>query len=259
MFCNPLEELEKMPGKVSFFYKNLTTGQCISHNGDEEMLAASVIKLFILLDAQRRISEGTLDKNKLVTLKEEDCVPSCGALTYMHRGLEVTVEDLYTLMIILSDNTATNMMIDILGFESINDTIAKYGFTGCRLQRKMFDAEASAKGIQNYITANSVGKLLDMMYQGTAVSPEASEDMLRILTNQRLNGKIPFYLHTYPEFIRIAHKTGEDSGITHDAGVIYAKEPFVVVFLGNETDVPAYERVIAKVSKDLYDENMRQN
>lgn len=255
MYCNPLEELMKVPGKVGFFYKNLTTGQVISHNGVEEMMAASVIKLFILLDAKRRIAEGTLDKDKLVTLKEEDCVPSCGALTYMHRGLQVTVEDLYTLMIILSDNTATNMMIDILGFDSINETIEKYGFTGCRLRRKMFDAEASAKGIQNYVTADSVGKLLTMMYEGTAVSPEASEDMLRILSNQRLNNKIPFILHTYPEYIRIAHKTGEDTGITHDAGIVYAKEPFVVVFLGNETDVPLYERVMASISKELYDES----
>lgn len=247
------DTLKGLPGNIGFFYRNLVTGETHSYNEDCDMMAASVIKLFIMLDAFRRIEEGTLDKDMVITMKRDDCVPSCGALTYMHDGLKVTVEDLYTLMIILSDNTATNVMIDILGFDSINDTILAYGFTKTRLNRKMFDKEKSDKGIQNYISAREVGELLTMMYEGRAVSPKASEEMLRILSCQRLNGKIPFILHSYPEYIRIAHKTGEDTGITHDVGIVYSGEPFVVCFCGNDTCVYEYERVMADISKQLYD------
>ena len=75
------------------------------------------------------------------------------------------------------------------------------------------------------------------------------------MKDQRLNGKIPFYIHTLPEHGRIAHKTGEDTGITHDVGIVYAKQPFVLVFLGNETDVARYEREMADISLMLYEAN----
>lgn len=249
---NILSRLASLPGKISFYYKNLATGQELAWNENEPMMAASVIKLFIMAEAYRRIEAGTLDKNRLVTIHKENCVPSCGALTYMHDGLQVTVEDLYTLMIILSDNSATNYMIDILGEDSINEGIRALGFSDTVLNRKMYDTEKASRGIQNYITAAEVGSLLTQMARGTLISPEASADMLRIMKDQRLNGKIPFYIHTIPDHADIAHKTGEDTGITHDVGVIFTRQPFVVVFCGNETDVAAYERVMAEISLELY-------
>lgn len=250
-----LSRLSALPGRIAFYYKNLTDGECIAFHENEPMMAASVIKLFILAEAYRQMADGRLDKNRLVTIHKKDCVPSCGALTYMHDGLQVTVEDLYTLMIILSDNTATNYMIDILGEEAINEGIRSLGFTATRLNRRMYDEEKSARGIQNYITAAEVGELLTRMARGTLVSEAASADMVRILADQRLNGKIPFYIHAIPNHARIAHKTGEDTKITHDVGVIFTRRPFVVAFCGNETDVAAYEREMAEISRMLYEVN----
>ncbi len=247
-----LSRLALLPGKIGFYFKNLVTGEVLTFQEQQPMMAASVIKLFIMTEAYRQIRDGELSKDQLVTIHKEDCVPSCGALTYMHEGLQVTVEDLYTLMIILSDNSATNFLIDILGEEKIHQTIRDLGYTATQLNRKMFDAEKSARGIQNYITAAEVGDLLERMYRGTLVSEEASADMIRILKDQRLNSKIPFIIHTIPDHADIAHKTGEDSGITHDAGILFTKEPFVIVFCGNETDVAPYERLMAEISLDLY-------
>ena len=106
-----LSRLRQMPGKIGFYYKNLTTGEELSYQDQMPMMAASVIKLFIMAEAYRQIHEGRLSKDQMVTIHKADCVPSCGALTYMHEGLQVTVEDLYTLMIILSDNSATNFLV----------------------------------------------------------------------------------------------------------------------------------------------------
>lgn len=252
-----IQRLQELPGRIGFYYRNLTTGEVIGWNESEPMMAASVIKLFIMAEAFRQIEEGKLDKDRLVTVRRKDCVPSCGAIRYMHDGLQVSVEDLYTLMIILSDNSATNYMIDILGEDAVNDCIRSLGYRTTVLNRKMYDEEKSARGIQNYITAAEVGDLLTRMYRGTLISSAASKEMLRIMGDQRLNGKIPFFIHTIPGHAAIAHKTGEDDGITHDAAVIFTKKPFVVVFCGNETDVAAYERVMADISLELYRANER--
>lgn len=250
-----LSRLSALPGRIAFYYQNLATGERIAFHEEEPMMAASVIKLFILAEAYRQMVSGRLDKDRPVTIRRDKCVPSCGALTYMHDGVQVTVEDLYTLMIILSDNSATNYLIEILGEENINEGIRALGFTKTALNRRMYDTKKAAQGIQNYITAAEVGGLLARMAKGTLISPDASADMLRILKDQRLNGKIPFYIHTIPGHAAIAHKTGEDTGITHDAGVILTAKPFVLVFCGNETDVAAYEREMAEISLTLYKAN----
>ena len=244
--------LKRLPGSVSFYYKNLVTGQTMDYRSDEKMMAASVIKLYVMADAFRRMDRGELDAEQMIATRKEDYVPSCGAIAYMHEGLQVTVMDLITLMIIFSDNTATNILIDLLGAEEINAGIRELGFKDTWLRRKMFDVEKSRRGIQNIITAKEAGELLERMYEGTLVSREASEKMISIMKNQQVNSKIPFCLQALPEEPEIAHKTGEDCGITHDVGIIFGEQPFIVCFCGNETDTPAYERQMAEIALELY-------
>ncbi len=250
-----IARLQKLPGKIGFHYKNLVTGEELAYQEKGAYLAASVIKLYIMAEAVRQCKEGRLSKDELVAIDKSKCVPSCGALTYMHDGLEVTIEDLYTLMIILSDNSATNFLIDILGEEAINEGIRALGCEKTQLNRKMYDAEKSARGIQNYVCPVELVSFFEKLYQGTLFDTNSSEHMLSVLKNQRLNGKIPFYIHNIPDRGAIAHKTGEDTGITHDVGIVYAKQPFILVFLGNETDVAGYEREMAEISLLLYEEN----
>lgn len=250
-----LNRLQKLPGKIGFYYKNLATGEVIMYQEDESFLAASVIKLYIMAEAVRQCKEGILKKDDVISVDKTKCVPSCGALTYMHDGLEVTIQDLYTLMIILSDNSATNFLIDILGEEAINDCIHMLGHEKTQLNRKMYDAEKSAKGIQNYVCPSELGAFLEGLYNGEIFDADCSNHMLSVMKDQRLNGKIPFHIHTIPGHGPIAHKTGEDTGITHDVGIVYAKQPFILVFLGNKTDVARFEREMADISLMLYEAN----
>lgn len=243
--------LEEIPGKISLYYKNLVTGEEIDYHADESLQAASVIKIFIMAEAFRRIEEGTLSEDAKVTIRKSDCVPPSGVLTFLHEGIEVTVLDLITLMIVISDNTATNLLIDILGMDAINAAIQEYGLTRTKLSRKMYDSEKSAQGIQNYITARETGIFLEKMYRGEVISPAASKKMLAILKNQQVNHKIPFLAGSLYEEPEIAHKTGEDTGITHDVGIVFTKEPFVLCICGNETDVPALERAMAEIALSL--------
>lgn len=251
------QKLEALPGQISFYYQNLETKETYGYQQTQKMMAASVIKLFVMTEAFARIDQGLLSAYETVAVKRSDWAPSCGALTYMHEGIQVTVMDLITLMIIFSDNTATNILIDRLGMAEINHRIRSLGYEDTWLRRKMFDLEKSQAGIQNIITAEETGRLLEAMYEGRLISPEASSRMLEIMKQQQLNGKIPFYLKAVPEKVVIAHKTGEDRGITHDVGIIFAKQPFVVCFCGNETDTPAFERVMAELSLQLYEAHSR--
>ena len=190
-----------------------------------------------------------LDPGETVAIAPEDKMPSCGALTYMHDGLEVTLQDLVTLMIILSDNTATNLMIDRLGIDRVNGAMAALGIPGICLRRRLFDPEAAARGLENTVTARGIGQILERLCAGTLLGGDADARMLKILGDQRLNGKLPFHLHS--RGIRCAHKTGEDDGITHDVGVVYAERPFVICMLSNNVDVPAFERLIQDTAAAL--------
>lgn len=247
-------KLNQLSGKISFLYENLETGERIGYREDQPQMAASVIKLFVMAFAFHQFDTGKLMKDFSLSIHKKDCVPSCGALTYLHEGIRVTALDLVTLMIIFSDNTATNVLIDLFGIEEINQYIASLGFERTCLNRKMFDLEKSRQGIQNYITASEAGRLLKMMHRGELVSDTASRQMISILKNQQLRSKIPFYLQALEEKPEIAHKTGEDRGITHDVGIVYGKVPLLLCFCGNETDTPAFERIMGELSLQLYSE-----
>ena len=220
-----------------------------THNPDLPLIAASVIKLPIMVTAFRDIAAGKLDADEIISIKQEDKMPSCGALTYMHDGLEVTLTDLITLMIVLSDNTATNLLIDLLTPDHVNRTMEALGIPGIALRRRLFDMELYERGINNTVTARGVGLLLERMATGTLLGKALDDRMIDILLNQRLNGKIPFFLHG--KGIRCAHKTGEDDDITHDVGIVYTEKPFVLCMLSNNVEVPAFERLIQDTAREL--------
>ena len=253
-----LDMLSRFPGKASLYYKNLVTGVSFSHQPDLPLIAASVIKLPIMAEAFRQIRDGEITEDVKFIIEASHKMPSCGVLSYLNSGTEVTLVDLITLMIIVSDNTATNLLIDFLRPDSINETLRALGAAGSRLNRRLFEPELSRQGIQNYMTAGDMGRLLEKIYREEAISPEASRKMLHILSCQQLNGKIPFYLHG--RGIRVAHKTGEDDGITHDVGIVFAREPFVLCICANEVDVPAFERLMQDAARMLaYDQPSYDN
>ena len=246
---NLLQKIRGASGHVAFYYRPLDGGCAQMYNEMMPLVAASVIKIPIMVEAFRQFESGELNPLETYRIKAEDKMPSCGALNRMHDGLEVTLRDLVELMIVLSDNSATNILIDRLGIARVNATLEAEGLKVTRLRRKLFDKAGMEAGLSNHVCAREIGLLLERMYAGTLVSPQASAEMLEILRNQKLNGKMPFFLK--PRGIACAHKTGEDDGITHDVGVVYARRPFVLCMLSEETDVPAFERLIQDVAGEL--------
>lgn len=235
-------QLEKIGGDTGVYIEGLVSGQRWERGADVPVVAASVIKIPVMIEVFRQAKEGLLSLDEVHALEDWERLPSCGTLKNMHAGIEMTLLDLVKLMIIVSDNTATNILIRRVGIENVNAALRSLGLETTTLRRLLFDSAASAKGISNTITAREMGKLLGMLYRGEIVSPEASRQMIDILLDQRLNGKLPFFLHA--KDIDVAHKTGEDDGITHDVGIIYTDEPVIACFVGEHVDAPRYERVM---------------
>lgn len=258
-FASLEERLRALPGSVSVVYMPLDKkGEPFFYRETESHPAASVIKLFLMAAVFQCFEDGRFAPDERLRVPE-NCAPSCGVLYYLRDVQTVSVRDLTELMVIVSDNTATNMLFDLVG-ESYLDTFIheRLGMKRTAFRRKMFDAERAAQGIENEVTAADAAHLLEWIYRGELVSAQASAQMYRILTHQRLNGKIPFYLHAMPEAPVIAHKTGEDTGVTHDVAIVEGKKPFVLCFLGSRTDVPAYERLMAETARELFCQNQEE-
>lgn len=243
------EILQPFSGLIGVYFKNLITGETLGINEEQSFVAASVIKVPIMVEVFRRVEAGNLALDTYLPVREEDKVPSCGILRMMHQGLSVTVEDLCSLMIVISDNTATNILINALGMEALNSSLRAHGLEKTRVNRLLFDVEARRRGLQNCFSPAEIGNLLESMWAQTLVSPEASRRMLDILLNQQLNHKIPYFLRG----VKVAHKTGEDDGVTHDVGIIYAQQPFVLCLASNDTDVVETEMGFRRIAQICFE------
>ena len=247
-----LERVAAFPGHTSIYFKDLTTGEHFGYNEQEPMCAASVIKLTVMAELFRQVEAGQVSREQKLVVADENRVPICGVLTLMHSGMEVTPMDLCWLMITISDNMATNMLIDLLGVDNIQENIRRLGLEGVSISRKLFEKRPGFREKTNYVSAAGIGKLLEMIYRGELVSREASREMMEMLLAQQCTNKMPLLL---PGEGRTAHKTGEDDGITHDVGIVYARKPFVLCMLSEETEVPAFERLIQEIARELADTN----
>lgn len=242
-----IAKLKAVPGNVGFYYKDLTTGETLGYNENEQFEAASVIKLPVYMVIMKLAHEGKLSLSEKLTCHHADKMPPCGALYFFTDEPVVDIETLCGLMITISDNTATNMLISRLGIDFLNEEFKKIGLEKTHIERLLFDSEASAQGKCNYIVPAEMGMLLEQVYRRTFVSKEVSEAIEKLLLEQQINHKIPGYL----ENIEVAHKTGEDEGLTNDVGIVYAREPFIMAFAASGTAVAEAEICIRETARLL--------
>lgn len=193
--------------------------------------SASLIKLSILAAALE------LEVPPDARLPVRPAAGGSGVLAHLSDVPDLTVRDLLTLMIVVSDNTATNVLIDHLGMAAVN----RLSPPATTLARRMMDAEARARGEENLTTAADVADVLADL----ARSPFA----LAALHAQQFNDRLPRHL---PPGFRLAHKTGELAGISHDAGIVHPPDGDPVVLAVLTQDVPAPENLIAEIGRLVY-------
>ena len=240
--------MEKLPGHLGLYYKNLVTGFEYGVGEKDAYLAASVIKFPLYLHVLNECEKGNMSREDKLTVKAEDKMPSCGALTLFTGDVEVDIATLCRLMIDISDNTATNKLISHCGIDDVNVFLKEMGCKNTVLRRLLFDSIRSAQGIQNTICPKEIGAMLEKVYRGEFISKAVSSEVMDTLKKQqidhKLNGRIC-------DAVPIAHKTGEDDNLSNDVGIIFAKEPFVICFAGHDTDVYPWEDLIRNAAWEL--------
>ncbi len=241
-------EADTIPGHVGFYYKNLVTGQEYGLRAEEPYLAASIIKLPLFLHILKEAAAGRLSLEEVLTVREAEKMPSCGALSLFPGDIPADIRTLCRLMIALSDNTATNVLIDRCTIPAVNQSFREWGLEQTVLRRKLFDAQASSRGLENTVSPKEMGLLLEKIYTEQFLSPEMSRLALDTLLLQQIEHKLDGKLQGE---VSIAHKTGEDEGMSNDVGILFALQPFVLCFTGHDTDCYAWEDLIRRAAFDL--------
>jgi len=237
-------------GTVGVALASLRDDDSILINPHEVFHAASIIKIAILAELLRQVESGEKSLDSEVILREEDKIGGAGVLQELHSGLSLTVEDCATLMIIVSDNTASNILIDIAGMERINALLRAAGMEHSAL-RKKFMIELADPSIFNVTSPGDTMLLLKKLYNREILGQAMTDKALDILSRQQYREKIPLFL---PEELRIANKTGEVTGVRHDAAIVYLnEEPYVlVVFTKDQSDHLRADRIIGEISRDVF-------
>jgi beta-lactamase class A len=225
---------------VAVFFKTLDGKAQWSVRADDAFHAASTLKIPVMIELFRQAQEGKIRLTDTLLIKDEfhsivDGSPymlnasddSEGAL-YKAEGQKRTLRELCELMITASSNLATNLLIEKLGLENIRATVHALGADGMNVVRGVEDNKAFQKGLNNTTTARGLAVLLQAIAEGKAVDAASSNEMVAILQWQKFNEGIPAGL---PKGTPVAHKTGEITKIHHDAAIVFAKRPFILVIL----------------------------
>lgn len=249
------KEIEKIisqvDGKVCINFYDLNKNDGFSINGDEKVLSASMIKLLILAELMKKISEDKFSLSDTIMMANFMKTEGDGVLKELNTGHHFTLKELANLMIIVSDNQATNILIDLLGMENINLLGKELGLKESFLGRKMMDTEARKNGYDNYTSADDISLLLKLIYQEKLINKEASQLMLEILLKQQQGERLQRYL---PTDIKIAHKCGDLDNLENDGGIIWFEDKvYILVVLTSGMSNLQCKQTIGKISKFVYD------
>ena len=248
--------ISQVEGNVCINFYDLNKNNVFSINGDKKVLSASTIKLLILAELMKKISENKFSLSDTIMIADSMKTGGDGVLKELNTGHHFTLKELATLMIIVSDNQATNILIDFLGMENINQLGKELDLKETFLGRKMMDAEARKKGYDNYTCADDISLLLKLIYQEKLINKEASQLMLDILLRQQQGERLQRYL---PSDIKIAHKCGDLDNLENDGGIIWLGDrAYILVVLTNGMPNLQCKQTIGKISKFVYDKMEEQ-
>ncbi len=255
-----LESAEQAGGTWGIVVEDLDRSESFALNSQEVFTAESIIKVPIMAAVFAAIERGEASLNDYLTLKQEDMVGGSGVLFRMSAGIQLPVQDYLTLMIIQSDNTATNMLIDLIGAEQVQQTMADIGMKDSRFRKKLMTYPAGIAE-KNVITAADVNLLLKKLTTGDYLSRHACEQMINIMKKQQVRNGIPAYLPESDSPLlggqplwELANKTGWDTGSQHDAGIFFANQrTFTITILSKDVDAHVALDTQGKIGKVLYE------
>jgi len=244
-------QISNFQGAAGIIIKDLNTGWQFSLNQDKLFPSASLVKIPIMAACFQAVEEGRLTLRETMVLRVAHKTPGSGILKNIASGTIIPVEKLIEIMITQSDNTAANMLIARLGFDYLNDFFRKTGLANTNLSRKMMDFQGRKRGVENYTSASDITYLLEKFYRRRFLSQQVSEKCLVMLLRQKVNDRIPKKL---PEDCLVAHKTGLERGVCHDAGIVFTMQGdfLICVLTKSRAGTRQVKEFIANLSWVIY-------
>jgi beta-lactamase class A len=253
-----INEIDRnLDGVLGVAIEDLTTGQRFLLHGDSIFPQASSIKIAVLVELYRQAQlspQGTSGKAKLTdlyTVRAADLVADSDIMGGLTPGVTtITNRDLATMMVAVSDNSATNVLIDRLGMENVNALLDSLALHNTRLRRKMMDVKAAKEGRENISTPQDMLTLLEKIYQGKVLDKEMTADFFKMLSTH----KDSFIPRDLPDGLQIANKPGELEAVRTDSGIVFLQNrPYIIcvmtTYLARERDG---EEAIVKISAAAY-------
>lgn len=261
--------LAEMKGTAGLYIHVLDTDEVMEVNPLHVFPSASVIKIPMLALLLKDVQEGKVDWNAKRSIAPANLVSGTGILYELDPYYQPTIATLAKLMIVLSDNTATNEIMDIVGMDRVNDFCREQGYEHIILMRKMLDFEAIRQGRNNYMCAGEAGRLLVQIAKGEFVNPEISQTIVDIMEHQQCRNKLPALVPAVPSYapeedkktlkpdtVLVANKTGDLFGIQHDVGIFTlpdGRRYVISMFTGDLEEDADGINTIAKVSRAVYE------
>jgi beta-lactamase class A len=242
------QTLDGFAGKAFIYAKNLDSGREYSLRGDEHVRTASTIKLPIMAEAFRQVAAGKLNWNDELILTKEKKVGGSGILGEFSDNTKLDLKTAVHLMIVVSDNTATNLVLDKVTADSVNEFMDSLGLTATRSMRKVFGGGDSRAGLDASNKVFGLGRssprematLLEKLERGEIVSKEASAEMIAILKRQQHKDGIG---RGAPDFVAVASKSGSLDRLRSDVGILYTRRGRIAMAITiDEMRVVAYDQ-----------------
>jgi beta-lactamase class A len=215
-----------LDGVMGVAVVDLTDGHKYLLHANDVFPQASSIKICVLAELYRQAQQGKLKLTDVYTVNAADLVQDSDIMGGLTPGVtQITLRDLATMMVAVSDNSATNVLIDRVGMDNVNAFLTTQGLHDTRLRRKMMDLKAAAEGRENVSTPNEMASLLKALYNGEILNKEMTADFFKMLSTHK-DSWIPRDL---PDDLKIADKPGALEGVRNDSGVIFVdKRPYIL-------------------------------
>jgi len=240
-----------LDGVMGVAIVDLTDNHQYLLHADDVYPQASSIKIAVLAELYRQSQQGKLKLTDSYTVNASDLVPDSDIMGGLTPGVtKLTLRDVATMMVAVSDNSATNVLIDRVGMDNVNALMTSLGLKHTLLRRKMMDLKAAGEGRENVSTPKEMSTLLEQIYHGKVLNKEMTDDFFKVLSTHK-DSWIPRYL---PEGLKMANKPGALEGVRNDSGVIFVENrPYIIcvmtTYLRRESDG---EEAIARVSQAAY-------
>ncbi len=237
-------------GVIGWSVVDLTSGVRFGHNEDNVFPQASAIKISVLMEVYKQAGEGKFKLSDTRQIKKTDMTGGSGILCELGDGtVQLTLHDLCVLMIVLSDNTATNLLIDLAGMGNVNATMESLGLKKTRVQRRMMDMPAAQRGDENLSTPAEAARVMELLFRGEFLNRAVCDEILGILKKPKSTAVCA----GVPANLEIACKPGGIAGVKTEWAIVFLKNrPYILTVMENYGAESAPTETIREISEAVH-------